>query len=91
MTDIYRVDFFKQVTDSTGHPFEAHQGTIEIDAIDQGQAIALAREKFAEAKDVPVWWLRADYEKVEPLSAATLSLHATGIDPNTTPPRFARP
>ena len=65
MEHIYRVSFFKQLTDSTGHPFDACQGAVEVRASSQDRAIELARQMFAELKDVGDWLLRADYEKAE--------------------------
>ena len=52
MEHIYRVSFFKQLTDSTGHPFDACQGAVEVRAPSQDRAIELARQMFAELKDV---------------------------------------
>ena len=65
MEHIYRVSFFKQLTDSAGHPFDACQGTVEVRAPSRDSAIELARKMFAELKDVSDWSLRADCEKVE--------------------------
>jgi hypothetical protein len=67
MEKIYHVSFFKTLTDSTGHLFNPCQGTVEVHAPDEGRAIAVARTRFAELKDVVVWSLRADYEKVKVL------------------------
>jgi hypothetical protein len=67
MADVYRVNFFKKLTDSTGHPVDACQGMVQVRALDQWRALEAARIKFAEVKDVRVWWLRADYESVEVL------------------------
>jgi hypothetical protein len=69
MERIYRVSFFKTLTDSTGHPVDACQGAVEVRATSQGRAIELARLRFAELKDVSVWSMRADYEKAELLPA----------------------
>ena len=68
MEKIYRVSFFKSLTDSTGHLFKPCQGTVEVHAPNESRAIAIARQRFAEREDVGVWSLRADYEKVEVLS-----------------------
>ncbi len=68
MQQIYRVSFFKRLIDSNGHPVDACQGTVEVRAPDQGDAIAQARSRFAELKKVVSWSLRADYETVELLA-----------------------
>jgi hypothetical protein len=65
MMQIYRVSFFKRLTDSTGHPVDACQGTVEVNASSEDCAIKLARAKFAELEDVAILSLRADYEKTE--------------------------
>jgi hypothetical protein len=67
MKQIYRVSFFKQLTDSAGHPVDACQGAVEVSAASEDRAIEMARAKFAELEDVTIWSLRADYEKAEPL------------------------
>jgi hypothetical protein len=69
MKQIYRVSFFKKLTDSTGHPVDACQGTVEVRAPTQDCAIDLARHRFAALKDVGSWSLRADYETAELLAA----------------------
>jgi hypothetical protein len=69
MEKTYHVSFFKTLTDSTGHPFNPCQGTVEVHAPDESCAIAIARKKFAELKDVGVWSLRADYEEAQLLPA----------------------
>jgi hypothetical protein len=65
---IYRVSFFKTLTDSTGHPVDACQGVIEVRAPTKDRAIRLAENAFANSKDVLKWSLRADYETVERLA-----------------------
>lgn len=69
MDSIYRVSFFKKLTDSTGHPASPCQGTIDVRASCEEVAIESARRQFAELADVAGWWLRADYEEVELLPA----------------------
>ena len=69
MAQIYRVSFFKRLTDSTGRPVDACQGAVEVSASSEGRAVNMARLKFAELEDVSIWSLRADYEKTELLSA----------------------
>jgi len=68
MKQTYRVSFFKQLTDSYGHSVDAWQGCVEVRAPDRERAVAEARHRFAELKDVGVWSLRADYEEVELLA-----------------------
>ena len=65
----YRISFFKSLVDSTGHPVDACQGIVEVDAADQEHAIKAARRTFARLKDVGKWSLRADYETVETMPA----------------------
>jgi hypothetical protein len=67
MEQIYRVSFFKKLTDSTGHPVDACQGSVEVSAPTENRAIEVARLRFAELKDVSIWSLRADYEKAKRL------------------------
>jgi hypothetical protein len=63
----YRISFFKNLTDSTGHPVDACQGVIEVRAPTRDRAIELAKSAFARFKDVLIWSLRADYQTVERL------------------------
>lgn len=64
MKYLYRVSFFKKLADSTGHCVDALQGAVEVEGDRKSRVIGNARRKFAELKDVPVWSLRADYERV---------------------------
>jgi hypothetical protein len=66
---IYHISFFKRLTDSTGHPVDACQGTVEVRASSEDRAIDAARSRFAALEEVCIWSLRADYEKVEILPA----------------------
>jgi hypothetical protein len=61
----YRVNFFKTLTDSTGHPVHAWQGVIEVYAPTEDHAIEHAKRAFARSKDVSDWSLRADYQSIE--------------------------
>jgi hypothetical protein len=65
MDHVYRVAFFKRLTDSTGHPVSPCQGAVEVRASSEDCAIELARQRFAELSGVGAWSFRADYEKVE--------------------------
>jgi hypothetical protein len=69
MEQIYRVRFSKNLTDSYGRSVDACQGTVEVRASSEARAIELARQRFAELKDVGIWSMRADYEKVELLAS----------------------
>jgi hypothetical protein len=69
MDQVYRVSFFKRLTDSNGHPFDPCQGVVEVRAPSEGCAIEQARLRFAELSEVGEWSLRADYEKVELLAS----------------------
>ena len=69
MRPVYRVNFFKTVTDSTGHRFDAHQGAVEVLAENSDSAIKVARLEFAKQKRVTEWTMRADYEQAELLPA----------------------
>ena len=69
MEQIYRVSFFKNLTDSYGRSVDACQGAVEVRAPCQGRAIELARQRFAELNDVGVWSMLADCEKVELLAS----------------------
>jgi acetyl-CoA carboxylase carboxyltransferase component len=62
---VYRVSFFKRLSDSTGHQFSARQGTVDVQAGNEDAAIGIARQKFALLEDINLWSLRADYEEVE--------------------------
>jgi hypothetical protein len=65
MKQLYRVSFFKRLTDSTGHQFDAIQGAVEVEGYRKSRAILSARRKFTKMKDVQSWSLRADYERVD--------------------------
>ena len=69
MEQIYRVSFFKNLTDNYGRSVDACQGTVEVRAASEARAIELARQRFAELKDIGIWSMRADYEKVELLAS----------------------
>jgi hypothetical protein len=65
MDQIYSVSFYKKLHDSTGHPADTCQGTIEVHATCEEDAISIASRRFAELSDVSVWSLRADYAKAD--------------------------
>ena len=70
MKQNYRVSFFKQLVDSTGHPFDVCQGVVEVRTISRKAAVDDAKRIFTELKDVKDWSLRADHEGVELVPAA---------------------
>lgn len=74
MVQKYQVSFFKRLADSTGHPVDACQATIEVAAPNKQQAIEAARLWFAECAQIGDWWLRADYETAVPSGT-----HAAGL------------
>lgn len=69
MNKWYRVCFFKKLTDSTGHPVNACQGTFKVHASDQEGAVQDARLEFEKLRNIVRWSLHADYETVELLPA----------------------
>jgi hypothetical protein len=69
MDHVYRIAFFKRLTDSTGHPANPCQGVVEVRASSEDRAIELARRRFAELAGVSTWSFRADYETIELLSS----------------------
>ena len=62
--NIYYVSFFKQLVDSNGHPAPPCQGAVEVRATNDNRAIELARQRFAELKNIADWSMRADYAMV---------------------------
>jgi hypothetical protein len=56
----YVVTFFKQLVDSTGHPFKASQEQIELVGDNRQEAVEAAKERFADTRHVRDWTLQAD-------------------------------
>jgi hypothetical protein len=54
------VRFMKDVLGENGREAEVCQGSLEIDASDEGQATELAKRKFCEAQALHHWSLHAD-------------------------------
>jgi hypothetical protein len=54
------VRFMKDVLGENGREIEACQGTLEVDASDEGQAMELAKLKFCQAQALRDWSLHAD-------------------------------
>lgn len=64
---VFRVSFYKEIPDSTGHCHNCCQGVLEVHAADEQEAIKTASRRFAELTQTTVWTLRADRVKAEPL------------------------
>jgi hypothetical protein len=71
MLQTYEVSFFKKLVDSTGHPVDAWQGCVAVQAPGRDEAVERARRDFAALKDAAAWSLRADYERVALVPAST--------------------
>ncbi len=56
----YVVHFMKDVPGGNGRQIEICQRTVEIDALDEGQATELAKQKFCESEHLCEWSLHAD-------------------------------
>ncbi len=56
----YVVHFMKDVLGGNGRQLEICQRTVEIDALDEGQATELAKQKFCESERLCEWSLHAD-------------------------------
>jgi hypothetical protein len=54
------VKFMKDVLGENGREAEICQGTLEVDASNEGQATELAKRKFCEAQALRDWSLHAD-------------------------------
>jgi hypothetical protein len=54
------VRFMKDVLGDNGRETEICQGTLEVDALSEGHATELAKQKFCEAKALGDWSLHAD-------------------------------
>src|SRR5258707_12264190 len=54
------VRFMKDVLGENGREAEVFQGSLEIDASNEGQATELAKRKFFEAQALHPWSLHAD-------------------------------
>jgi hypothetical protein len=54
------VRFMKHVLGANGHESEICQGTLEVDAANEGQATELAKTRFCQAQALHHWSLHAD-------------------------------
>jgi hypothetical protein len=62
----YRVTFFKNLVNSTGHQFKCPQGTIEIRrARNYHRAFQAAERRYERAKKIANWTLYADFAELE--------------------------
>jgi hypothetical protein len=61
---MYVVRFMKTVLGENGHEVDACQGTHEVDASNEGQAVELAKRKFCEKQSLRDWSLHADRVQV---------------------------
>ena len=61
----YVVRFMKDVLGENGREIEACQGILEVDALNEGQAAELAKQKFFEKQSLCDWSLHADRIQVE--------------------------
>lgn len=78
MLKAYRVSFFKAILDSTGHPFHAVQGTVEVRATSQEDGVRKGRKAFAALKGANDWSFHADYETVEAIPPSPAVRSRTG-------------
>jgi hypothetical protein len=56
----YVVSFMKDVLGDNGRQIEVCQKTLEIDAINEGEATELAKQKFCKTEQLCEWSLHAD-------------------------------
>jgi len=61
---VYVVRFMKNVLGENGHEIDACQGSLEVDASNEGQAMEFAKRKFCEVQSVRDWSLHADRVQV---------------------------
>jgi hypothetical protein len=70
----YVVRFMKDVLGGNGRQIEICQRLLEVDALNEGQAAELAKQKFCETERLCEWSLRADRIEVRAeLAAADLA------------------
>jgi hypothetical protein len=61
----YVVRFMKDVLGENGRESEVCQGTLEVEASDEGEATELAKQKFCASQALHHWSLHADRIQVE--------------------------
>jgi hypothetical protein len=65
----YRVTFFKNLVNSSGHEFKCLQGTIEIrSARAHMRALRAAERRYKRSKQIHSWRLYADSAEMEALT-----------------------
>lgn len=57
---LFVIRFMKDVLGGNGREREVCQGSLEIDAFDEGQATEMAKQKFCELQALREWSLHAD-------------------------------
>lgn len=57
---VYVVRFMKTLLGENGREVDVCQGSLEVDASNEGQAVELAKQKFCEKQSLGDWSLRAD-------------------------------
>jgi hypothetical protein len=65
MEPVYRVSFFKRLTDSTGHQFETCQSAVEVHACSGETRRGPGQNPFRPAKASKLVDAAADYHKPE--------------------------
>lgn len=65
----YRVSFYNNLTNSSGHQFHCCQRTIDIRlAKSKDRALEAAKRRFARKEAVPHWSVRAHLVEIEALA-----------------------
>jgi hypothetical protein len=67
---VYVVHFMKDVLGGNGREREICQSTLVIDAVSEGQATELAKQKFCQLESLCDWSLHADRIKIWAADAA---------------------
>ena len=62
---LFVISFMKDVLGGNGREREVCQGSLEIDASDEGQATEMAKRKFCELQALRDWSLHADRIQVK--------------------------
>ncbi|RWM04388.1 MAG: hypothetical protein E5X80_19750 [Mesorhizobium sp.] len=72
----YRVTFFKNLVNSSGHRFKCPQGTVEIRrARNLDRAFQAAERRYERQKKIGNWTLYADVAELETVETDGNSLH----------------
>jgi hypothetical protein len=70
MPTTFRVQFLKNVLDSTGHVHSTCQASIVVEGQDADNALADAQRRFCEARRIPSWRFHADEARVDAVAVA---------------------